>query len=75
MQHNNIKITSLISTGIEKIKLNDIKNITSGIINEPIKPSIVFFGLINGHKLFLPIVLPIKYPDISVSETMLIKNK
>ena len=75
MQHNNIKIISLISIGMEKIKLNNIKNITNGIINDPIKPSTVFLGLIDGHKLFLPIVLPTKYPDISVSETILIKNK
>ena len=60
---------------IEKTRLNNIKNITNGIINDPIKPSIVFLGLIDVHNLFLPIVLPTKYPDISVSETTLIRNK
>jgi hypothetical protein len=61
--------------GIEKIKLNNTKAIINGIINDPTKPSTVFLGLIDEHKLFLPIVLPTKYPDISVSETILIKNK
>ena len=56
MQHNNIKIISLTRIGVEKLKLNNIKNITNGIISDPIKPSIVFLGLIDGHKLFLPIV-------------------
>jgi hypothetical protein len=75
MQHNNIKKTSLIRIGIEKIKLNNIKNIINGISNDPIKPSTVFLGLIDEHKLFFPIVLPTKYPDISVRETRPIKNK
>ena len=75
MQHNNIKIISLTRIGVEKLRLNNIKNITNGIISDPIKPSTVFLGLIDGHKLFLPIVFPTRYPDISVSETILIKNK
>ena len=75
MQHNNIKKISLIKIGIEKIKLNSMKNITNGITNDPIKPSTVFLGLIDQHKLFFPIVLPTKYPDISVRETRQIKNK
>ena len=74
MQHNSINNKSSIISGLFNINININEKSKSGINSDPIRPIIVFFGLICSHNFCLPKNLPTKYPEASVKETINIKE-
>ena len=75
MEHNNINNQSSIISGLLNTKININMNSMSGINNDPTKPRIVLFGLICAHSFSLPKNFPTKYPELSVIEMIVIKER
>ena len=75
MQHNSINTKSSMIIGKLYTKENNKKKTINGASMDPNKPIKVLLGLIDSHNLAFPKCLPTKYPEASVIDINVIRNK